>query len=200
MYLRGGQNKDHIGRRFLQGLKQRVEGSYGKHMDLIDDIDPVTALCGRILNLFPDIPDILHAVVGGRVNLHHIHGGTRENGPAGGTFIAGTSIQRMLAVHRPGKDLGDTGLSGTPCAAEKVRVACPAGNNLVFQRLYNGVLAFYVLKGNRTPFAVQCRIGHIFRSLLFKVSLIAEADAHHLRFADHGAVRVNGFKLSGHLP
>ena len=72
MDLRGGQDKDHIGRRLLQRLKQGVEGAGGQHVHLIDDIDPVLSFGGRILDLVPDLPDVLHAVIGGRVDLHHI--------------------------------------------------------------------------------------------------------------------------------
>ena len=41
-------------------------------MHLVDDIDPVSAFGGRVLDLLPDLPDIFHAVVGGRVDLHHV--------------------------------------------------------------------------------------------------------------------------------
>ena len=41
-------------------------------MHFVDDIDPVLPFGGRILDLVPDLPDVLHAVIGGRVDLHHI--------------------------------------------------------------------------------------------------------------------------------
>ena len=154
MHFCGGQYENHIGGRFLQRLQQGVKGAYGKHMDLVDDIYPVTSLCGRILHLLPYITYVLHAVVGGGIDFHHIHGGTCLDGPAGGTFVAGTSVCRMFAVHCPGKYLGYTGLTRSPGTAEQVSMADSLRRYLVFQCLHNRVLAFYILKGNRTPFAV----------------------------------------------
>ena len=105
-------------------------------MDLVNDIDPVPSLCGRILHLFPYITYVLHTVVGRGIYFHHIHGGTRLNGPAGGTLIAGTPVHRMFAVHCPGKYLGYTGLTCSPGTAEQVSMADTLRRYLVFQCLH----------------------------------------------------------------
>ena len=92
-------------------------------MNLIDNIDPKPALRRRILHLFPDIPDVLHAVVGGGVNLHHVQGGAGSDIFTDPAMAAGTSIHRLLTIYRPGKYLGNTGLSGASGAAKQVSVA-----------------------------------------------------------------------------
>ena len=74
--LRGGEDEDHVGRRLLQSLQQGVESPCGEHMHLVDDVNPVFPLRGGILDLLPNLPDVLHAVVGGGVDLHHVQGGT----------------------------------------------------------------------------------------------------------------------------
>ncbi len=87
-------------------------------MHFIDDIDLVFSFRGRIGDLLPDLPDIVHAVVGRRIDLNDIHGRAGRNGPAGCTCPARISILRMLTVDRPGKDLRDGRLSGSSCPAE----------------------------------------------------------------------------------
>ena len=87
-------------------------------MHLIDDIDLVFPCGGRICHLIPDLTDIVHTVVGGSINLNHIHGSACSNGLTGGTFIAGIAVYWMLAVHRFGHDFGDGGLSSTSGSAE----------------------------------------------------------------------------------
>ena len=92
-------------------------------MNLINNINPVFSLRGRILNLLPDIPDIFHAVIGRRVDLHHIHGRSFRNRPADGTLPAWASICRIFTVYCSGKNLGYTGLSGAARSAEQIRMA-----------------------------------------------------------------------------
>ena len=101
-------------------------------MDLIDDIDPVSPFCRRILDLFPDIPDILHTVVGGRIDLNHVHGRAPGDRLADRADIAGAPIHWLLTVHRFSKDLRDAGLTGASCAAEQVGMAYPPGHDLIF--------------------------------------------------------------------
>ena len=146
MDFRCRQNKNNIGRGLLQRFEQRVERADGEHVHLVDNVYAVAPVGGRILDLVADIPDILHAVVGGGVNLHHVHGGAGDDGPAGRTFVAGASVHRVLTVDCPGEDLRDTGFTGSTGSAEQVGVADASRRDLIFQGLYDGVLSLYVLK------------------------------------------------------
>jgi hypothetical protein len=53
MGFRRVENKFYVFRWFLQSLKQRIEGGWGKHVDLIDDVNFEAARSGRILTFFP---------------------------------------------------------------------------------------------------------------------------------------------------
>jgi hypothetical protein len=52
MGLGGGKNENYMGRRFLQGLQESIEGLGGKHVNFIDDIDLVFILSGEIFDVF----------------------------------------------------------------------------------------------------------------------------------------------------
>ena len=72
VFLRGGQDEDGVGRRFLQGLQKRVECRLAQHVHLVDDVHLVFALLRWNANLVHDAADVLHLVVGGRVELKHV--------------------------------------------------------------------------------------------------------------------------------
>ena len=100
-------------------------------MHLVDNVYAVLSLRRRILHLVPDLADIIHAVVGGRIDLNHAHGRPGGNAAADRTFPTGSAVHRMLTVHSPREDLRNCGLTGTSRSAEKICVSDPAGKNLV---------------------------------------------------------------------
>ena len=123
MQLRGRQDEQQMLRRFLDDLQQRIEGRDGQHMHLIDDVHTLFHLAGRINSIVPQVPDIVDTIVGGRIDLQHIHAGARIDGPAGLADIAGVAVMGIQTVDRLGKDLGAAGLARTPRAREQVRMA-----------------------------------------------------------------------------
>ncbi len=129
-------------------------------MDLVDDIDPVTALGRGILDLLADLADILDAVIGRGVDLHYVQRSAGGDVLAGAAFAAGTSVHRSLAVDGPGEYLGDAGLAGAAGPAEQIGMSDALRQYLIFQCLYNVVLPLYLIKRNRAPFAVQRHVGH----------------------------------------
>ena len=158
MQLRGGQDEDQMGRGLLQDLQQGVEGGDGQHVDLVDDIHPVLHAGGGIDRLVPEGPDLVHAVVGGRVQLQHVQKAAVVDAQAGGALIAGVPIHGMLAVHRLGQDLGAGGLAGAPGAGEEIGVAEPPLGRLTAESLGDMLLPHHVGEGLGPPFAIQCLI------------------------------------------
>ena len=154
MSLGSRKNEDSVFRRFLQGLKQGIKGSFRKVMSLVYYINLVFSKGRRIGNILYYIPYLVHSVIGSRVYLHHIHAGGSRYCFAGGTLKAGISVLRVFTVYRLCEDLGHRGLSRSPCSAEKVGVADPSHCYLVFKRPYYGILTLYILKPLRTPFSV----------------------------------------------
>ena len=51
VYFRRRKDEDRVSGRLFEGLQQRVEGRLGQHVDLVDDVDLVPALVGRVPDL-----------------------------------------------------------------------------------------------------------------------------------------------------
>jgi 1,2-phenylacetyl-CoA epoxidase PaaB subunit len=111
--LCGRKNKDHIRRRLLQCFQQCVKRSYGKHMNLVNDVDFVFSLGRAVFHFLTDLTNVIHTIVGCRIDLNYIHGIARCDCFAGRTFPTGTAIHRMFAVDRLCKNLGDRRLTGS---------------------------------------------------------------------------------------
>ena len=92
VHLGGSQNENHVGRGLLHDLEQGVEGACGEHVGLVDDIHPVFAHGRSEVGLVPQVPDVVHAVVAGGIDLHHIQHGAVVNAPADFAFPAGVSV------------------------------------------------------------------------------------------------------------
>ena len=132
MRLRGGQDENNIRRRFLQCFQECVERPRRQHMNLIDNVHFIFSLRRTIRNFLPDLPYIVHSVVGRGIDLNHIHGCAVLNTSAHITLIAWIAIHRMFTVDRLGQNLSHRRLPGPTRTAEQVRVADPVGFNLIF--------------------------------------------------------------------
>ena len=133
MQLRGGQNEQQVLRRLLQNLQQGVEGGDGQHVYLVDDVHPLFQHGGGIDRFLTQCAHLIHAVVGGGVQLRHIQQHAAVDTPAGVALAARRAVHGMLAVHRLGQNSGAGGLAGAPGAGEQVGVAHAALGHLPLQ-------------------------------------------------------------------
>ncbi len=155
LHLGGGEDEDDVFRGFLHGFEQGVESRGGQHVHLVDDIDLVLAHGGQVGGLIPQVADVIHAVVGGSVDLGNIQHAAVVHAFADDAHTAGIGAGSIQAVDRLGKDLGAGGLAGAPGAGEQVGMADAPGGDLVLQCRNDGLLADYIGKTLGTPFAVQ---------------------------------------------
>ena len=114
MHFGGGQDKDHVLRRFLQRFQQGVERADRKHVDFIDNVYPVFCGGGRKIRFFTQGADILYTVVAGGVDLHYIHHGAVVETAADFAFSARVAVLRIQAVDRLGQNFGAGGFAGSP--------------------------------------------------------------------------------------
>ena len=115
-------------RRFLDGLEQGVERTLGEHVDLVDYIDFVSGSGGSEVDFLKDGSDIVYTVVGSSVHLGNIEDGAVKDALTCRTFVAGITVNGMLAVNSAGEDLRNRGLTCTVLAAEKISVSKFLGN------------------------------------------------------------------------
>ena len=127
-------------------------------MHFIDDIDFIPPFRGRIGDVFHDAPHVVHAVVGCRIHLDHIHPRAGEDIFTGSAFPAGTAIHGTFTVHRSGQYFGDGSLAGSPGSRKQIGMSDPIRLYLVFQGFHNMLLSFHILKAERAKFTVECCI------------------------------------------
>ena len=153
--LGGRQNEDNVCGGLFQRFQQRIEGRCGQHMHLVDDIHLILAGAGGIGGLVPQVADIVHAVVGGCVHLHHVQQTAIVDALADLALPAGVAIYWMQAVDRLGKNFGAGGLAGAAHAGKQIRMAHAPCGDLVFQGGHDGTLPHHILKPLGSPFAVK---------------------------------------------
>ena len=134
-------------------------------MHLVDNVYAVLSLRWRILHLVPDLADIIHAVIGGRVDLQDVQVVLLGERLAGRTDPAGLAVLRIFTVDGPREDARGRGLARPARAVEQIGVRDAAGLDLVLERLHDRPLAHHVAEAVRAKGAVQRRV--FFRHVLF---------------------------------
>ena len=66
------ENEYRVIGRLFEGLQQSVERRLGEHVDLVDDVDLVPALVGRIAYLVAQVANVVDAAIAGRVDLDEV--------------------------------------------------------------------------------------------------------------------------------
>ena len=153
VFFGGGQDEDGMGRRFFEGLEERIEGLLREHMHLIDDIDAVAADLRRDPHLVGQGADIVHRVVGGGVEFVDAVGTSLREGAARFAFTARFEVRTgVAAVDGLGEDAGGTGLAYAARAAEEVGVRQLAAQDRVLERPGDVLLAQQGLEAVGTVF------------------------------------------------
>ena len=94
----GSEDKLHMLRRLLQGLKERIESFLGEHMDLINDVNLESITAGSELNVLPQASYLINAPVRSPIYFQHIQAGAISNLLTGTTLIAGLSRWTLHTV------------------------------------------------------------------------------------------------------
>ncbi|MEJ2207023.1 MAG: hypothetical protein P8170_23305, partial [Gemmatimonadota bacterium] len=160
--LRGGEYEDDPRRRLLQDLQQRVPRFPGEHVGLVHDVDLETAfLRGRVHGPLPQIPCVIHAAVGRRVDLHHVQSGVATPDPgATRALSAGFAfVTPVGAVEGHGQHPSQRGLAHPPGTAEEVGVSHATQGDRPSERLRYVLLDGYVGEAPGAVFSCQGGVG-----------------------------------------
>ena len=159
VWLGGGQNKTGMWRGFFQRFEQSVEGAAAQHMDFVDDINFEAPFAGAKAHLVAQLADIVHAVVGGRVDLDQVNHTSFGDCPAGCATVAGALAFWRAAVEGLGQDAGRAGLAGAAWPGEQIGVGNPIVPQRVLQRAGHVFLADDFVECLAAPFTIECS-GH----------------------------------------
>ena len=122
----GSQNKDNMRWGLLKGLEQGIGGFLSEHVDFVYDIDLVTSLVGGIVDLLPEVADIVNAGITGGINLNNVQSRARGYRLAHRTGIARFTLTVIgKAVYRLSQDAPGAGLTRASWAAKKIGMGYP---------------------------------------------------------------------------
>ena len=123
-------------------------------MHLVDDVDLVFSLRRGIGYLVDDLTDIVHTVVGSRIDLDDIHAGSRRNRLTNTAFPTGAVLCGVFAVHCFRKNLRHRSFTGTSRSGEQIRMADPVRPQLILQCGHDMILTLDIGKSIRTKLPV----------------------------------------------
>ena len=123
-------------------------------MHLINDIDLVLHIHGRILYLFANQPNVIYTVIARCIHLIHIDAGIGEDGTTILAAIAGIAVYGMFTVHGTRENLCERSLTGSSRTAKKVGVTYLSATNLILKRSRDSILPHDIVKVLRSPFPV----------------------------------------------
>ena len=147
-------------RRLFQGLQQRVERAFGKHVDFVNQIDLVAAARWRVLGVVNHLAHVVHTSVRRRINLQQVHEAAFVHLLAGGAFSAGIGADAGIAVEALGNDARQCGLAHAARAGQQNRRMQLVHRQCMRQRLDHVRLAQHVLKTAWPVFAGESEITH----------------------------------------
>ena len=161
--LGGGEDEFGVGRRLLQRLQQGVERLRRQHVDLVQHIDLVARLDGRIADALQDVADVVDAGVRRRVHLHHVHVLASHDGrvvpPVGGQGQRRLVDAVGFVVQGAGQQTRGRRLADPPHPGQHEGVGDPAGGEGIGQGPDHRLLPDQILEGARPIFARQHLIG-----------------------------------------
>ena len=135
MLLGGGQDENHIRRRFLQSLQKRVKRRLREHMHLVDDKHAVATLRRGHQHLVGKLADVVDTVVRRRVKLQYIQRTVLVELPTRAALVTRVTLRGgMFAIYGLGENTGTRSLPHPARPAEKIGMRQPVGCNSITQR------------------------------------------------------------------
>jgi len=119
----------------------------------------IPAAFRQIDGAFPQIANVLDAVVGGRVDLHDVRKGSPFCFAADVAFQTGISFRRaVFTVDRFRQNAGTGGFSRAAGTGKQVGVGCLFLTDLIPESRCDMRLRDHIVKRPRPPFPIQCLI------------------------------------------
>ncbi len=126
MRLGSGKDELYVRRRFLQCLQQGIECLLTEHMNLVNDVDLVTALSGRILTFVSQVPHLVDGIVGGAVYFNHVQATTIHDSLSNFRVHGDVERRTILPIQGFRKQAGRGGFPRTSGTDKEIGVGNPA--------------------------------------------------------------------------
>ena len=161
-FLRVGcrQQEFHVPRGLFQRLQQGVERGLREHVHFVDQVHLHPAARGHVLGVVDQVTDIVHAGVGGGVDLQQVDEPAGVDVQARVALPAGIGGRALLAIERFGEDPRDRGLAHPAGAGKQEGMMDPAAVERVGQRPHHVLLPHQFGEALGPPLAGENEIGH----------------------------------------
>ncbi|CAM4441009.1 hypothetical protein DEMA109039_20420 [Deinococcus marmoris] len=146
--LGGSQNENDVAGRLLQCFKQGVEGRPRHHVRLVQNVDFLAAAHGGQTHQFTQVAHVVHTVVAGGVDFHHVGMRPGADADARLTLAAGFGV-RASAVGGHGDQAGGGGLAHATRPAKEVGVAYAPGLQRGLQHVLDVFLTDHLIPADR---------------------------------------------------
>ncbi len=165
LWIGGGQHELEVFRRLLQRLEHGVERRVREHVHFVDHEDLEAPLHRLVDGLLQQPLHLVHAAVGGGIQLGVVRKPAAVDVGTGRAHAAGRGSDaalavRTLAIERLGQDARDRGFAHAARAGEQVGVVQPLLRERVGERLHHVLLPHHLREGLGTVFAGEHKIGH----------------------------------------
>ena len=132
LHLCGSEDENHVLRRLLQRLQQRIERRGREHVNFVDDVDLIDAGGRGVAHDFAQLADVIDAVVGGPVDLQHVHAGRGGDALAGIARLAGVAVVGVGAVEDLGENSRGRGFAHAARPTKKIALRDAPGMDGAF--------------------------------------------------------------------
>jgi hypothetical protein len=129
-------------------------------VNFIDDVNPKRTGGRHVLDVFPELPNLLNASIGRSVNFLHVHGRALCDFKAGVATVAGNARLSFRTGEGFGKDPRDRCLPDASRSTEEVGMGEPVRLDGIDQRVNHVFLPKDVLKNLGTPFPGKNLVRH----------------------------------------
>ena len=172
--VRRRHDEERAGRRLFKRLQKRVKGGRGKHVDFINDKDPVAVAGGGFVDCFDNhVAHVVNARVRCGVNFEHVHRATLGDLAArcarvrvGRAAGRGRRAVRAMAVDGLRQKPCGRSLADAARARKQVSVMKAFVLDGVSERARDVLLPRDLLEGLRSPLARDDLVGHKKRSAI----------------------------------
>ena len=132
----------------------------GDALDLVDDEDLRRQVRGRRVDAREELPDVVDAIVRGRIELDHVEGASLpDRGFARRAGVAGLAVGDVGAVDGLGHDAGEGRLAGAARPDEEVRVGRATRADRVAEGRDHRLLAHDLAEPLGAPAAIEGEVG-----------------------------------------
>jgi len=126
-------------------------------VNFIDDVDLEATLRGGEIDLVAQLANVIHARIGGGVNLDQVQETTFIDRNAVRAVVAGTFFERVLQTVDPFcQQTSARGFASTSGSGKEVSMPDAVGRDRVFESLNDVILSNNLIPKGGSPGAVKC--------------------------------------------